>query len=74
VVRCGVSQPAGYDPTSPQAATVNGIAWFQQVGHDTVTWTAVRPGAAVELIVPRSYDAQGGFLVELGSAMKRADL
>jgi hypothetical protein len=37
-----------------------------------VTWTAVRTSANVELAVPTSYDAQGGFLVELARAIKTA--
>jgi len=71
VLRCGVPQPAGYDPGSPQTASVNGVIWFQDIGRTTVTWTAIRHTADVELIVPMSYKAQGGFLVELGKALKQ---
>ena len=71
VLRCGVAQPAGYDPGSPQTASVNGVIWFQRIGRTTVTWTAIRHAADVELIVPTSYEAQGGFLVELGTALKQ---
>jgi hypothetical protein len=71
VLRCGVPQPADFDPGSPQTATVDGVIWFQQIGKATVTWTAIRHTADVELIVPTSYDAQGGFLVELGKALKQ---
>jgi hypothetical protein len=71
-LRCGVPEPAGYDPGSPQTATVDGVIWFQQIGSKAVTWTAIRHDADVELIVPTSYDAQGGFLVELGKSLKRA--
>jgi hypothetical protein len=50
---------------------VDGVIWFQHIGRTTVTWTAIRHTADVELIVPTSYDAQGGFLVELGKALKQ---
>ena len=72
VLRCGVPQPATYDPGSPQTASVDGVIWFQRIGRTAVTWTAIRRTADVELTVPRSYDAQGGFLVELGKALKQA--
>jgi hypothetical protein len=71
VMRCGVPEPANYDPGSPQTATVDGVIWFQQIGRTSVTWTAIRHSTDVELIVPTSYSAQGGFLVELGKALKQ---
>jgi len=70
VLRCGVPTPSGYSPTSVQTADVDGVRWFQQVGPTAVRWTAVRHGANVELVVPTSYDAQGGLLVELGAAIR----
>jgi hypothetical protein len=69
VLRCGVPTPAGYDANSPSTAAVNGVNWFQQVYPRLVVWTAVRKTANVELTVPTSYDAQGGFLVDVGSAV-----
>jgi hypothetical protein len=69
VMRCGVETPAGYEPSSAQVATVNGVHWFQYVGTDEVTWTAVRHDANVELVVPKTYEGQGGLLVELGKAI-----
>ena len=72
ILRCGVPQPADYDPGSPQTASVDGVIWFQRISPKTVTWTAIRKTADVELIVPTSYDAQGGFLVELGKALKQS--
>ena len=69
VLRCGVPEPPGYDPNSPSTAAVNGVSWFQQVYGDRVVWTAVRKTANVELTVPTSYDAQGGFLVDIGTAV-----
>jgi hypothetical protein len=72
VLRCGVPTPAGYDPQSVSTAAVNGVSWFQQVHPDRVVWTAVRKSANVELTVPTSYDAQGGFLVDIGAAVAAA--
>jgi len=69
VLRCGVPVPAGYDANSPSTAAVNGVSWFQQVYGNRVVWTAVRKTANVELTVPTSYDAQGGFLVDIGAAV-----
>ena len=69
VLRCGVPTPAGYDPNSASTAAVNGVDWFQQIFPRKVVWTAVRKSANVELTVPTSYDAQGGFLVDIGAAV-----
>ena len=70
VLRCGVAVPNGYSRTSINSTEVDGVLWFQQVGKDEVRWTAVRHQANIELTVPTSYDAQGGFLVDLGTAIK----
>jgi hypothetical protein len=72
ILRCGVNKPPGYDPASTQVATVNGVAWFQQVGPDAVHWTAVRHNANVDLEVPTSYQAQGGYLVDRAEAIKQS--
>jgi hypothetical protein len=72
VLRCGVPTPAGYDPNSVSTAAVNGVDWFQQVFPEKVVWTAVRKTANIELTVPTSYDAQGGFLVDIGAAVAAA--
>jgi hypothetical protein len=70
VLRCGVPLPNGYSRTSVNSAEVDGVLWFQQMGKDTVRWTAVRHQANVELTVPTSYAAQGGFLVDIGAAIR----
>jgi hypothetical protein len=70
VLRCGVGRPSGYSSTSVQTADVDGVLWFQQVDPSVVRWTAVRRNANIEVAVPTSYDAQGGFLVELGAAIR----
>jgi len=70
ILRCGVVKPRGYDPASTQVATVNGVAWFQQLSARSVHWTAVRRTANLDVEVPTSYQAQGGFLVDLAAAIK----
>jgi hypothetical protein len=65
-----VPLPSGYSPTSVQTAEVDKVLWYQQVGSDSVHWTAVRHQVNIELIVPTSYDGQGGLLVELGTAIR----
>ncbi|MDQ1705400.1 MAG: hypothetical protein QOF18_1766 [Frankiaceae bacterium] len=70
-MRCGVAQPAGFSANSPQTASVDGVVWFQQIEGNRVRWTAIRHDADVELIVPTSYEAQGGFLAELARALKQ---
>jgi hypothetical protein len=72
VLRCGVPTPAGYSRGSTQTADVDGVSWFQQIGRDVVRWTAVRRTANVELDVPKSYPAQGGFLVVIGAKLRAA--
>jgi hypothetical protein len=72
IMRCGVPEPAAFSRSSPQTATVVGVVWFQEIGADAVTWTAIRESADVALTVPKSYQAQGGLLVELGASLKRA--
>jgi hypothetical protein len=69
VLRCGVPKPAGYSDSSAQTAVVDGVAWFQQIEPNQVTWTAVRRTANIELTVPRTYQAQGAFLVDIGGAI-----
>jgi hypothetical protein len=71
VLRCGVPRPPGYSRSSPLTTSVDGVLWFQQLADDGVHWTAIRHDANLELVVPRSYDAQGGFLAELDPPIKR---
>jgi hypothetical protein len=71
VMRCGVTRPKRYDPGSPQTVTVNGVTWFQEIESTEVHWTAIRTSVNIELVVPRSYGGQGGFLVELGASIKK---
>ncbi len=78
VLRCGVSAPPGYSPASSATTAINGVRWYQDVGSGEVVWTAIRPGPTsrssvfVELAVPRSYQAQGGLLVDLAGPIKTA--
>jgi hypothetical protein len=78
VLTCGVPVPAGFSPGSTSTTAVDGVRWFEEVGADTVTWTAIRPGGPtgvavnVALVVPTSYEAQGAFLVDLAGPLKAA--
>ena len=69
VLRCGVATPAGYSDSSPSTTQVNGVTWFQQVQASRVVWTAIRTKANVELSIPTTYQGQGAFLVDVGSAI-----
>jgi hypothetical protein len=70
VLRCGVPRPAGI--AGAELTIVNGVRWFQQIGHKAVTWTALRPGADVAVTIPTSYQGQSAFLVDLAAPLKRA--
>jgi hypothetical protein len=72
VLRCGVGQPLGYSPSSSQTAMVNDVTWFQQIQPQQVVWTAIRKNANIELDIPRTYEGQGAFLVDIGSAISRS--
>ena len=77
-LRCGVPRPPHFFPASSPTLDVDGVRWFQAVGADVVTWTAIRPGPApehriyVELKVPTSYAASDGFLVALAKPLEKA--
>jgi hypothetical protein len=72
VLRCGVAKPRGYSESSSQTAVVNGVTWFQQLEATDVVWTAIRRTANIELAIPKSYAAQGAFLVDIGSAISQS--
>jgi hypothetical protein len=72
VLRCGVPVPSGYSEASPQTAQVDNVTWFQQLQGDHVVWTAIRKAVNVELTIPTHYEAQGAFLVDIGSAISKS--
>jgi len=72
VLRCGVDQPAAYQPTS-QLVTVNGVNWFPKeldTGYVFTTWGRE---ANVEVTVPDEYAPEVNPLVDLAQAVKRSD-
>ncbi len=71
VLRCGTPRPEDLRPTS-NLAEVNGVSWFQQIGDQAVTWTAVDRTGYVDLTVPTSYADQSGFLIDVGAAVASA--
>jgi hypothetical protein len=74
VLRCGVPTPPGYSDSSPFTAQVNGVTWFQHVAGSIVTWTAIRHDVNIELAVPKHYQGQGAFLVDIGNAIQAAGI
>jgi hypothetical protein len=72
VLRCGVPRPPGFSDSSPQTVQVDSVTWFQRVEGATVSWTAIRRTANIELLVPTAYSEQGAFLVDLGQAISRS--
>jgi hypothetical protein len=70
LLRCGVPEPNGYSPDSAQTASVDGVIWFQQIQTDVVDWTAIRNSADIEVVVPKKYAGQGGFLAELARPIR----
>jgi hypothetical protein len=71
VVRCGAPLAAGWQRGKP-LVSVNGVAWFQQVGGGAVVWSTPTSFVNVEVTVPTAYDAQGGLLARLTTAVKAA--
>jgi hypothetical protein len=73
---CGVPKPSGYRPDSSSTLSVDNVQWFEQVGKDNVTWTAVRPTPLspnriyVALIVPKKYPQGAAFLTALAGPLK----
>ena len=78
VLTCGVAQPAGYSASSSETTEVDGVRWFQQRAGSAVSWTALRPGVAagttiyLRLTVPKHYQGQGAFLVDLAVPLRHA--
>ncbi len=70
MLRCGVARPRGYEPGA-ETVGVDGVDWFQRIGHRRVVWTAVGRSVRVQLRVPKFYRSQGGFLVDIGTVLKR---
>lgn len=73
---CGVDKPTGYHPDSTSTLSVDDVQWFEQVGSDKVTWTAVRPTPLspnriyVSLVVPKKYEQGAAFLAPLATPLK----
>jgi len=74
VLRCGVPTPPGFSDSSPFTAQVNGVTWFQHETGDVVVWTAILHGLNLELTVPKHYEGQGAFLVDLSNAIRASGL
>jgi hypothetical protein len=68
VLRCGVSRPASYDPTS-QVVFVDGISWYAESRGDAMTFTAMNRAVFIDVTVPAAYAPEGNALVDLGGAI-----
>lgn len=71
VVRCGVDEPGGLEPTS-RLAVVNGVEWFPEPGQSPMRFTAVDRAARVELLLPEEYGVPAGVMVDLAGPIKAA--
>lgn len=69
VLRCGVGRPEGYRPKLSPIIEVSGVTWYQHIAGATIEWVAVDRPAYVELSIPRTYDGQGAFLVDLAPSI-----
>jgi hypothetical protein len=73
-LRCGVEQPARYDPTG-EAVVVNDVEWYLEQGTggtgpaDAVVFTTLGRVARVELRVPSAYAPEVNPLVDLAAAV-----
>lgn len=72
VLRCGVERPRGFRLGAEEVPEVEGVVWFQDIGTDVVTWTAVDRGTYVELSVPVTIEGHGALLARLAPAVKAA--
>ncbi|HVQ86913.1 MAG TPA: DUF3515 domain-containing protein, partial [Actinomycetes bacterium] len=58
VLRCGVAEPASFEPTS-EVTAVNGVDWFPEQRDNEYVFTTWGRTVRVELKVPRDYTPAG---------------
>jgi hypothetical protein len=76
VLRCGVPEPAGWDPLFGSCQGVNGVFWFIPEGQITgqpvdVVMTTVDRAANVEVRIPAEYFPPAAAMAGLADAIKR---
>jgi hypothetical protein len=69
VLRCGVGEPAAFEPTS-QLTSVNGVDWFPEQQDDGYVFTTWGRMVRIEVTVPSDYAPEAGPLVDLVPAIK----
>jgi hypothetical protein len=66
VLRCGVSEPATYSPTS-QLLVINGVTWYPQELQAGIRFTSLQTPKRVEVSIPDAYESTAEILTQLSS-------
>lgn len=72
VLTCGVPRPSGLSGSDVAPLGVNGVAWLQGTGADTVDFTAVDRGVFLRVEIPKKYSGQSSILLDLSDAVSAA--
>ena len=71
MLRCGVEQPAAYEPTSI-LGTYNGVDWLPVEADDGYVFYATGRVAWIEVAVPSAYAPEVNPLIDLAAAVSAA--
>lgn len=69
VLTCGVPPPAGLHGSETAPLGINGVAWLEKAGAQTVEYTAVDRGVFVRVSIPKQYQGQSSILIDLSNAV-----
>lgn len=69
VLRCGVPDPPGYDPTAT-CLDVNGVGWYAEPQERGVRFTSRWSTPRIEVTVPSTYAPEAEWLSTLSSQLK----
>jgi hypothetical protein len=72
VLVCGVPRPSGLRGSDTAPLGVNGVAWLEHTGTNTVDYTAVDRGVFVRVDIPKQYAGQSSILIDLSNAVAAA--
>ncbi|MCX5203970.1 DUF3515 domain-containing protein [Streptomyces sp. NBC_00237] len=73
VLRCGIERPAEAIDPDNNAVEVNGVGWVvDDRGDDGIRFISRYREAYVELLVPASYQADAGILVEFAKPVEKS--
>jgi hypothetical protein len=70
VLRCGVPDPPGYDPTAI-CLDVNGVGWYAEPQPREVRFTSRWSQPRIEVTVPSTYSPEAGWLSTLSAQLHR---